>query len=188
MSNKDRILDIVRYRPTTTLDSVFGSLTGQTLRNLDPQNIWEIWEIHNTLIKAGWSYVAETTATGEKKHLYHQPIENLVKQKKRPENPGQQPACGASTQRQTAGDILAKARAAIGDRAATRDIAEERSMARTVTAFNALARHNLSETDGWLFMAILKAARSTAGTPTEDDYIDGAAYFALAGESAGQTP
>ena len=35
-----------------------------------------------------------------------------------------------------------------------------------------------------LFMAILKAARATAGGHNPDDYEDGAAYFALAGEAA----
>jgi hypothetical protein len=51
-------------------------------------------------------------------------------------------------------------------------------------AFNALTGHELSERDGWLFMVMLKAARATAGGHNPDDYEDGAAYFALAGESA----
>lgn len=81
-------------------------------------------------------------------------------------------------------DILRQSAQHIDDRAATRDQAEgERSMARTVAAFNALTGHALTERDGWLFMVALKAARAT-NTPTgiPDDYQDGAAYFALAGE------
>lgn len=82
-------------------------------------------------------------------------------------------------------DILKKAAQHIEDRAAARDQPEgERSMLRTVTAFNALTGHQLTERDGWLFMATLKAARA-CNTPTgiADDYEDGASYFALAGES-----
>ena len=42
----------------------------------------------------------------------------------------------------------------------------------------------LTETQGWLFMALLKMSRAKGGEFNSDDYIDGAAYFALAGESA----
>ena len=81
--------------------------------------------------------------------------------------------------------ILRNAAAAIEQRAAQRDLQDgERSMARTVAAFNALTGGSLSERDGWLFMAVLKAARATAGAHQLDDYTDGAAYFALAGECA----
>lgn len=81
--------------------------------------------------------------------------------------------------------ILRNAAAAIEQRAAQRDLQDgERSMARTVAAFNALTGGSLSERDGWIFMAVLKAARATAGAHQLDDYTDGAAYFALAGECA----
>lgn len=82
-------------------------------------------------------------------------------------------------------DILRQSAQHIEDRAKSRDQeGGERSMARTVTAFNALTGHTISERDGWLFMVILKAARA-CGTPTglPDDYEDAAAYVALAGES-----
>ena len=84
-----------------------------------------------------------------------------------------------------ASDILKRAAQHMEDRAAARDKPEgERSMARTVTAFNALTGHSLSERDGWLFMAVLKAARAcSTASGVADDYEDGAAYFALAGES-----
>jgi len=82
-------------------------------------------------------------------------------------------------------DILSKAAQHIADRAAQRDKPEgERSMDRAVHAFNAITGHKLSERDGWLFMVQLKAARATAGAHNPDDYEDGAAYFALAGEAA----
>ena len=90
----------------------------------------------------------------------------------------------ADTTGQTAPEILATAARCISQRAATRDLPAERSMVRTVSAFNALTGHHLTERDGWLFMVALKAARATAGNHNADDYVDGAAYFALAGECA----
>lgn len=86
----------------------------------------------------------------------------------------------------TAAAILDAASQHLQTRGKLRDKPEgERSMLATVTAFNALTGHTLSERDGWLFMVTVKAARACA-TPTgiPDDYQDGAAYFALAGESA----
>lgn len=82
-------------------------------------------------------------------------------------------------------DILGAASDAIAQRAKLRDLPQgERSMARTVAAFNAIAATNLDERDGWLFMACLKMARATAGEHHLDDYIDMASYAALAGETA----
>jgi hypothetical protein len=70
-------------------------------------------------------------------------------------------------------------------RASERDQADgERSMRRTVTMFNAMTGHKLSERDGWMFMVCLKAARAQFGELQADDYTDGAAYFGLAGEAA----
>lgn len=74
-----------------------------------------------------------------------------------------------------------------GNRAAQRDSPDgERSMAKTVASFNASEGTSLTETQGWRFMVHLKLARSVGGELTVDDYIDGASYFALAGESAQQ--
>jgi Domain of unknown function (DUF6378) len=85
-----------------------------------------------------------------------------------------------------AGSILREAAATIDGRAAQRDTPQERSMARCVDAFNGLTKHNLTEEQGWMFMAILKMARAqNGGKFVKDDYVDGAAYIALAGESAG---
>lgn len=87
----------------------------------------------------------------------------------------------------SAQEILRNGAKTIDDRAAQRDMPNgERSMARAVAAFNGLVGgdRRLTETEGWLFMTCLKAARATAGTTNMDDYVDGAAYFALAGECA----
>lgn len=87
----------------------------------------------------------------------------------------------------TAPAILALGAQALQDRASSRDQPDgERSMARAVAMFNAYAGgdRRMSETDGWMFMVLLKAARAAQGKVNEDDYVDGAAYFALAGESA----
>ena len=71
----------------------------------------------------------------------------------------------------------------IDNRAAGRDVEQERSMARTVAIFKAATGVELTELEGWKFMQALKMARSFAGFNI-DDYIDGAAYAALAGECA----
>ena len=81
------------------------------------------------------------------------------------------------------GNILATASATIDNRAADRDLPEERSMAATVTAFNAIFGTNLTESQGWSFMQLLKIKRSSIGPYKEDDFVDGAAYAALAAEA-----
>ena len=58
----------------------------------------------------------------------------------------------------------------------------ERSMARTVAAFNAIYGANLTETQGWHFMELLKMARSSQGDYVADDFDDKVAYAALAAE------
>ena len=71
------------------------------------------------------------------------------------------------------------------DRAELRDAPDgEKSMGRTVAAFNELYGKNLTEEEGWMFMVLLKQSRSSQGKFTPDDYEDGAAYFGLAGEAA----
>ena len=72
---------------------------------------------------------------------------------------------------------------AIEDRAPLRDSEGNRSMRCAVDVFAALTGHELSEEDGWLFMAAVKLARSRGGRHHADDYTDGAAYVALAGEA-----
>ena len=80
--------------------------------------------------------------------------------------------------------ILQRSIEDIGGRASERDTEAERSMARTVKAFNVMFNKDLTETEGWQFMELLKMSRSVGGNVREDDYRDGAAYAALAGESA----
>lgn len=71
------------------------------------------------------------------------------------------------------------------NRASQRDCEDgERSMAATVNSFNAMYGTHLTEQQGWMFMVFLKAARAKNGKFVKDDYEDGAAYFALAGEAA----
>lgn len=83
--------------------------------------------------------------------------------------------------------ILTDAAATINQRAQQRDQIAERSMKRTVETFNALTGSDITEEQGWLFMVCLKLARSTNGrTYHRDDFIDAAAYIALAAETASQ--
>lgn len=81
-------------------------------------------------------------------------------------------------------DILHLAAVTIDNRAASRDVEKERSMARCVNAFNAMTGHKLSEADGWLFMQYLKHSRSRGGSFRFDDYLDDVAYSALKAEAA----
>lgn len=86
-----------------------------------------------------------------------------------------------------ANEILTRAAGHLADRAKTYDKPEgERSMRATVEAFKAVTGHDLTETQGWLFMVLLKAVRSQQGAFKMDSFEDGAAYFALAGESAAE--
>ena len=79
--------------------------------------------------------------------------------------------------------ILQNAAAEMLDRAASRDTPKgERSMGRCVKAFNAMFGTELTETQGWQFMELLKMARSVGGEFRLDDFTDGVAYAALAGE------
>jgi hypothetical protein len=80
-------------------------------------------------------------------------------------------------------DVLRTAADTIEARGKLRDSGQERSMARTVAAFNAVTGRNLTETEGWIFMVVLKLAREQSAHDP-DNFVDGTAYMALAGESA----
>ncbi len=87
----------------------------------------------------------------------------------------------------SAPELLIEAADTIGNRAAERDHAHgERSMAMAVKLFNTWKDHaplgGLNEADGWMFMVFLKLARTAGGKHRRDDYVDGAAYLALACE------
>lgn len=85
-------------------------------------------------------------------------------------------------------EFLEKAGETMKARAQLRDAAAgERSMAKIVATFNALTGHTLSEAEGWEFMVLLKMVRGRQGKFNDDDYTDGAAYFALLGECESNT-
>jgi hypothetical protein len=90
-----------------------------------------------------------------------------------------------SRHRYTAAAHLDAVRAVIGERGKRRDLPKgERTMARCVRAFNTLTDNQLSVTDGWLFMQVLKLCRMRAGRYTPDDYLDNTGYSALMAEAA----
>ena len=84
-------------------------------------------------------------------------------------------------------ELLGRAARHMHDRASTYDApGGERSMGKAVEAFNAITGHTLSESEGWLFMALLKAVRSeTRGEPHQDSLEDFIAYTALFAEARG---
>jgi hypothetical protein len=85
----------------------------------------------------------------------------------------------------TAASMLQAALGHMEDRAKTYDTpGGERSMGKTVSAFNTIIGLTLSEEQGWLFMEILKQVRSQQGNYRADNYEDMVAYAALRGECA----
>jgi hypothetical protein len=81
--------------------------------------------------------------------------------------------------------VFDDAKNTIINRGKERDQADgERTIPRCVTAFNAITGHELSNTDGWLFMEILKKCRSVQGSYKYDDFRDGVGYAALRAEEA----
>jgi len=85
-------------------------------------------------------------------------------------------------------EFLQAGAAHMKDRAEQRDGTDgERSMSAAVNAFNALEGVELTETQGWRFMCLLKLSRSAKGEFVKDDYEDLAAYGGLAGEAASET-
>jgi hypothetical protein len=59
----------------------------------------------------------------------------------------------------------------------------ERSMGSTVKAFNAITNKTLSESEGWLFMSILKRVRQFQGPYHKDSAEDSVSYSALEAEA-----
>lgn len=86
---------------------------------------------------------------------------------------------------QTAPDLLQAAARHMTDRAAIYDAPEgERSMARTVVAFNALTGQHISEAEGWLLLQLLKDARQWQRPDYHADSAeDCIAYAALKAEA-----
>lgn len=93
--------------------------------------------------------------------------------------------CVRITDPTQAPDLLDAAAKHMRDRAATYDKPEgERSMGKTVEAFNTITGRDLRESEGWLLMALLKMVRSEQRQqPHEDSIEDLVAYSALFGEA-----
>lgn len=85
----------------------------------------------------------------------------------------------------TPDNVLQAAMSHILERGGTYDSeGGERSMSATVQAFNAITGHELKESQGWLFMVLLKAARANQKHAYHaDSFEDMAAYVALAAEA-----
>lgn len=85
----------------------------------------------------------------------------------------------------TAPVLLDKAAGHMRDRAATYDQPEgERSMARTVAAFNAITGRDLKESEGWLLLQLLKDVRDRQRPAAHRDSLeDCIAYAALKAEA-----
>lgn len=81
--------------------------------------------------------------------------------------------------------LLEAAAGHIRNRAAAYDKPQgERSMGQTVAAFNAVTGRDLSESEGWLLMELLKAVRDfTTPGGHEDSQEDRIAYAALGAEA-----
>ena len=85
----------------------------------------------------------------------------------------------------TAQEILKQAAEHMEDRASTYDAPSgERSMYKTVSAFNAVYGASMTTEQGWAFMILLKLVRSSQGEYRADNYEDLTAYAALMGECA----
>lgn len=87
----------------------------------------------------------------------------------------------------SAPDLLSRAAAIMDERGKQYDQdGGERSMAKCVKAFNAMTGRDLTEEDGWAFMATLKLVRFFQNTavPHRDSLEDLISYAALLGESA----
>ena len=85
-------------------------------------------------------------------------------------------------------ELLGRAAALMHERGKTYDQPEgERSMGKAVTAFNTITNRNLRESEGWLFMSLLKLVRSeTRSEPHQDSLEDNIAYSALYAEARGE--
>lgn len=81
-------------------------------------------------------------------------------------------------------EILKEAQATLIDRGLNYDSdGGERTMDVLVPAFNLITGHKLTRKQGYLFMVMLKAARSQQGADKMDNWVDMAAYAGLAGEA-----
>ena len=84
-------------------------------------------------------------------------------------------------------ELLGRAAAHMHERGKTYDAPEgERSMGKTVAAFNAITGHTLTEREGWLLLQVLKDVRLFARAGWHADSAeDCIAYAALKAEAKG---
>ena len=85
----------------------------------------------------------------------------------------------------TASNLLKRAEELMEDRGKQYDNDKERSMARTVRAFNAITGYALTEQDGWYLLLLLKGARQyqNPNNPHVDSLEDSIAYASLWAEA-----
>ena len=91
----------------------------------------------------------------------------------------------------TAPQLLNKAATIMAQRGQQYDKPEgERSMGKTVAAFNAITGRDLTEAEGWLLMAVLKMVRDNQRVEAHQDSCeDLVAYASLYGEARlGEVP
>jgi len=95
------------------------------------------------------------------------------------------PAAAPQNPEIKAPELLGRAAALLFERGKEYDKPEgERSMGRTVAAFNAVTGRDLSESEGWLFMVLLKQVRGfTRSGYHADSFDDLMAYAALMAEA-----
>lgn len=133
--------------------------------------------VEAVVVSVGSDCVEFTQVIGGKKYLYSYTLTDFKEYHK--------PLVQTDTPR--AVQILNEAVAIMAERGKSYDKSggeAERSMPKIVAMFNALTGHELTPEQGWKFMCCLKLARSEQGEYREDNYLDGAAYMALAGEEA----
>lgn len=86
-------------------------------------------------------------------------------------------------------ELLQNALDTLAQRAADYDTPTgESTVYAAVDAFNALTGKDLAHHEGALFMALVKAGRAAQSPQNPDHYVDGAAYFGLAGQAAVPAP
>lgn len=83
----------------------------------------------------------------------------------------------------SASDFLQEARDSISEHGKQYDpSSSDRSMSKTVAAFNVITGQNLTEAEGWLFMSVLKTVSQFQNNPHLDSSQDGVVYAALLAE------
>lgn len=127
---------------------------------------------HDTIPKAMACFDSHEAAPGEVVEVKEHVLEDAVSLDYPPKAP----------------ELLGRAAALMHERGKTYDAPEgERSMGKTVAAFNAITGRDLTESEGWLFMTTLKSVRGfTREEWHRDSFEDLIAYAALMAEAKGK--